>query len=379
MTIEFVSEIYYIAMIAVSAYFLFMSAINILDMQCNTSSPKLKSGPLVSVLIPARNEEKHIEQCLHSLLNQDYENYEILVIDDNSTDATYEILSRFAEQHPKIRVFQGKPLPSDWFGKPFALQQLSAHAQGEIFLFTDADTIHRPTSLSWAVTNLAETNSDFISGYVRQVLKTFGERITVPIMFFLTGFIIPMFLSKFVKSGYFSAAVGQYIVIRRNVFNATKGFEPYKKITSEDIYMARYIKTQGYKTEFLDMTEQVVCRMYEGYIAAIEGIGKNVYDFLGKRPPLLLLIALLIFLFFFLPFPMLIYALIDGYSFLPQLITVNSLFTLTWLVLFLGRRISWYNAFLWPLLYCNLFYMVLWSFYRTVSGRGFLWKGRIVN
>ncbi|MDR2313237.1 MAG: glycosyltransferase family 2 protein [Spirochaetaceae bacterium] len=379
MALYFIATVYYYGMIAVSVYFFIMAVVNILEMRKKTVPPGLKTGPLVSVLIPCRDEEENIERCLASLLDQSYETYEILVIDDNSTDNTLSIINRMAKKNQRLRVYRGKPLPPDWYGKPFALQQLSAYARGDIILCTDADTVHAPTSVSWAVTNLETNRCDFISGYVGQILKSLGERITVPVMFFLTGFIIPTFLNSLVKSGYFSAAVGQYIVIKKEVFTNIGGFTAFKKKTSEDVYMARHVKQQGYKTEFLDITGQVQCRMYRGYYSGLEGIGKNIYDFLGKKPAILIGIALLIFLFFALPFPLLIWGILFNSPFLSHLIAVHLLFTLTWLVLFIGRSIPWYNCLLWPAMYFNLLFMVLWSFYRTVSHKGFFWKGRVVN
>jgi chlorobactene glucosyltransferase len=356
-----------------------MAAFNVLDMRKNTLAPTMKSGLFVSVLVPARNEEQQIERCLNSLCSQDYNDYEILVLDDNSTDRTYEIISRFAETHPRVRAFRGEPLPDDWYGKPFALQQLARYAKGDALLFTDADTIHEPQSVSWAATNLQYSGADFISGYAGQVFKTFGERITVPVMFFLTGFVIPTVLNKYIKNGYFSAATGQYIVIRKSVFDKTGGFESCRKKTSEDIYLARRIKNEGYITEFLALSRHVYCRMYDGYKSAVQGISKNIYDFTGKNPPLLILIACAILLFFVLTFPVLVYALVIGSVFLPRLAAVSALTTITWLVIFNGRGIKAHYALLWPLIYANLFIMTLWSFYRTISRKGFLWKGRIVS
>ena len=225
---ELVLNIYFIAMIAVSVYFFLMASLNIIEMKLTTTKPGLTTGDMVSVLIPARNEESNIENCVKSLLNQTYENYEILVIDDNSADNTWQILERLAKENSRVRVFRGKPLPGDWYGKPYAIQQLHEHALGDILLFTDADTIHSPTSISWAVTNMEKTKADFISGYVGQVLLSFGEITTVPIMFLMTGFVIPMFLNRFIKLGYFSAAVGQYIVMKTKVFKDIGGYSNIK-------------------------------------------------------------------------------------------------------------------------------------------------------
>jgi chlorobactene glucosyltransferase len=344
-----------------------------------THGPEIFDGPLVSVLIPARNEENNIENCINSLRNQLYKNYEILVINDNSTDNTGNILDRMAAEDSRIRVYNSKPLPDDWYGKPFALHQLSAHANGEILLFIDADTIHYPASISWAVTNMQYLKADMVSGYIGQIFYKFGEVITVPLMFFLTGFTIPLFLNRFTKLSWFSAAIGQYIAIKRDVFKAIGGCEAFKKKTSEDIYMSRFVKYKGYSTRFLNITEYVKCRMYSGYRSAIEGIGKNIFDFMGKNTLLLFFLFIAVFFFLFFPFPLLIGCIITGSIWLKHIILVNILYTLTWLFMFLGQRLNWWYGFLWPLMFLNLLYMAFWSWFRTISGKGFLWKDRKVN
>jgi chlorobactene glucosyltransferase len=366
-------------MLAVSVYFFLMASFNIIEMKLNTVKPRLTEGNMVSVLVPARNEEKNIENCVNSLLNQTYQNYEILVIDDNSSDNTWRILEKLAKENSRVRVFRGKPLPEGWYGKPYALHQLHEQARGEILLFTDADTVHSPASISWSVTNMEKTKADFISGYVGQELRTFGEATTVPIMFFMTGFVIPMFLNRFIKLGYFSAAVGQYIVMKAKVFKDIGGYANIRNKTSEDVYLSRYVKDLGYKTEFLDMTNQVKCRMYNGYAASVQGIGKNIFDFLGKRTPLLMLIAVAVLIFFVLPFPVMFFLIAFKNPFMYHCIAVNVIFTATWLVMFLGRRINWLFTIFWPVMYVNLIVMILWSWFRTVSGKGFEWKGRVVQ
>ncbi|MDR0324236.1 MAG: glycosyltransferase, partial [Treponema sp.] len=289
------------------------------------------------------------------------------------------ILKRIACEDSRVRVFTGKPLPDGWYGKPFALHQLSAHAKGELLLFTDADTIHSPASLSWAVTNIQYLKVDMISGYIGQIFVKFGEIITVPLMFFITGFIIPLFINRFTKLSWFSAAIGQYIVIKNEVFKAIGGCEAFKKKTSEDIYMSRYVKRMGYSTRFLNITEHVKCRMYDGYHDAIEGIGKNIFDFLGKNTLVIFLMAAAVISFLFLPFPLLFISFIYGSPWIFHVLTVNILYTLTWIFMFLGQRLNWWYGFLWPLLFLNLLYMAFWSWFRTVSGRGFLWKDRKVS
>jgi chlorobactene glucosyltransferase len=344
-----------------------------------TMAPELLDGPLVSVLIPARNEEKNIERCINSLRNQHYTNFEILVLNDNSTDHTPEILNRLRASDKRLRVFNGLPLPDDWYGKPFALSQLAKEAKGDVLLFTDADTIHNPTSISWAVTNLEGIKADLISGYVGQIFLSFGEIITVPLMFFLTGFVIPLFFNRFTKMSCFSPAIGQYIAVRASAFRAINGCESFKKKTSEDIYMARMFKKHGFDTRFLNISEHVKCRMYKGYRAAVEGIGKNIFDFLGKNTLVLFLVAVAVFFFLFFPFLLLFFCIAYKSPWTFQILLVNCFYTLTWIFMFLGQRLNWWYAFLWPLMFLNLLYMASWSWFRTVSGRGFIWKDRVVS
>jgi chlorobactene glucosyltransferase len=366
-------------LVVVALYFFILSLANHYEMWRFTHGPEIFDGPLVSVMIPARNEEENIERCLTSLRDQLYKNYEILVINDNSTDSTGKILERIAAEDSRVRIFSGESLPYDWYGKPFAIQQLSAHAKGEILLLTDADTIHSPASISWAVTNLLLLKADMISGYIGQIFGTLGEILTVPLMFYMTGFIIPLFLNRFSKSHYFSAAIGQFIAIRHEVFKAIGGCQEFKKKTSEDIYMSRLVKKMGYSTRFLNITEHVHCRMYKGYRNAVEGIGKNIFDFLGKSTLVIFLMAIGVLFYLFFPFPLLIGCIINNSPWLLHILIINILYTLTWLFMFLGQRLNWMYGFLWPLLFINLLYMAIWSWFRTISGRGFLWKDRRVN
>jgi chlorobactene glucosyltransferase len=375
----FITQIYSVIVVALSGLFLLLAVFNIIEMRVNTKKPILTDGPMVSVLIPARNEEANIEQCVLNLMNQTYKNYEVLVIDDNSTDATYRILEKLSKQYDNLRIFKGQPLKKGWFGKPFALQQLSEKARGEILLLTDADTTHAPTSVSWAASNIEKLNVDMVSGYVGQELRTFGEKITVPLMFMLTGFILPLALNRLKKVSVFSSAIGQYIAIKKDVFLKCGAYEAIKGKTTEDIYLARHIKKEGYKTRFLDISNQVSCRMYEGYMKGVEGIGKNIFDFFGKNSFLLAFAFFGVFFFLFFPFPILLSLIYENHPCLNQMILANVLYFLTWFVILVDRKINWLIAFLWPLLFANLLFMAGRSWAKTVSGEGFVWKGRVVS
>ena len=232
---------YYAWIVALlSVYFLVFALTNAFWLWIYSKKPRIFQGPKVSVCIPARNEEKNIESCIRSFMAQSYENYEVLVLNDNSEDGTAGILSSLALEFPgKLRVFDGKPLEEGWTGKIFAMNQLIQYADGEYLLFSDADTIHGRDSIAFAVTNLTVHNADMLSGYIKERVVTFGERITIPLMFMLTGFVLPMFLNRITPFSFTSVAIGQYIMIKRRAFEDVGGYETMKNLISEDVFLAR--------------------------------------------------------------------------------------------------------------------------------------------
>jgi chlorobactene glucosyltransferase len=371
--------IYVYCLCALAVYCCLLCSLNILDSLRLTAPPEITGGALVSVCIPARNEEDNIGRCLEAFLHQTYQNYEILVLDDNSTDGTAAIVHAIAAQNPRVRYISGKALPADWYGKAFACQQLLEEAAGEVLLFTDADTFHKPSSVAWSASNIKLNNADFISGYLKQNIESFGELITVPLMFFLTGFFVPVFLNRRTRIAGFSPAIGQYIAVRRDTFLRVGGFEAVKKKTSEDIYLGRHFKKAGCTTMFLRTVGQAECRMYKGWRASRDGIGKNIFDFFGKRTIALFGVAIAVAVFLFGPFPFLLYTLWSGGAHLLQVVAANLLYTASWMILFRYYRINPLYGLIWPILYVNLFYMAFWSWFRTISGRGFVWKGRRVS
>jgi chlorobactene glucosyltransferase len=178
---------------------------------------------------------------------------------------------------------------------------------------------------------------------------------------------------------WFAAAIGQFIVVKRKVFDAIGGCKTFKKKTSEDIYMCRYIKSRGYSTRFLNVTEHVQCRMYKGYHAAIEGIGKNIFFFFFKSSAVMFFLLIAVFFFLFFPFPLLFFCMAQSSPWTLHIFAVVALYTMTWVFMFLGQRLNWWYGFLWPLFFLNLIYVAAWSWFRTISGRGFIWKDRVVG
>jgi len=154
----------------------------------------LKKKSLVSVLIPARNEYGNIKRCINSLLRQDYPNLEILVLDDNSTDGTTEIVSELSKKDKRIKLYHGKPLPEGWLGKSFACYQLSEYARGDYLVFVDADTLHFPNSISSSIACLLKYRVDALSVFAKQITVSIHERMAVPFASFMILGFLPLSL-----------------------------------------------------------------------------------------------------------------------------------------------------------------------------------------
>ena len=136
--------------------------------------------PKVSVLIPARNEARNIERCVTSLLAQDYPDFEVLVLDDESTDGTGRLVAAIAAGQPRLKLLDGRPLEPGWTGKNWACAQLAAEAESDLLFFTDADTHHHAKALRELVTALGGEKADLLGGFPRQEVETWGEQFIVP-------------------------------------------------------------------------------------------------------------------------------------------------------------------------------------------------------
>jgi chlorobactene glucosyltransferase len=362
-------------------YFLVLSLSNILWLRTSSHRPRITRGRMVSILVPARDEENHIAQCLDSLLDQTYTNYEIVVLDDQSTDRTWEILSAYARDNPgRVRAFKGKPLAeSGWFGKPHAMQQLSELARGEYLLFTDADTIHGRESVAWAVTNMEWHKADCVSGFVLQEMNTLGEQFIVPATYIMSAMVLPLWLIAALPAPGLSFAIGQVIMFRRHAFAAIGGYAAVADTISDDMAIARELKKAGFREVFLDIRRHVRCRMYDGYRASFNGVSKNIYDLARHRSIFFAAAVTLLVTFVVLPLALLPIQILTGNPAMQLTFLCVLTFLVAWALVLYDRGMRWWTPFLYPVLFVHLLYMAWWSFAHATNGQGVVWKGRVLR
>jgi len=234
-------------------------------------------APLVSILVPARNEERSIRDCLESLLAQDYPNFELIVIDDRSDDLTGAIVESIASHDARVRLVHGTPLPEGWVGKCWALDQGVKHARGEWLLFTDADTVHEPLATASAVYYARKRELGALSLLPHQVLKTLAERAFMPSIIwaiaFALGPIEDIHDASKVENALFN---GQYLIVRRDAYFGVGGHAAVKNEVAEDYELALAFKRDGrFPIALVGANGLVRTRMYRAASEIWDGFSKN--------------------------------------------------------------------------------------------------------
>jgi chlorobactene glucosyltransferase len=365
-----------------------------------TPAPPPADPPLVSVCVPARNEERNIRRCVEAILAQDYPNLEAIVVDDRSSDATSGILRQLVSislraaqgtrpasaQNDKLKVINGSDLSPGWAGKPHALYQAAAAARGEWLCFVDADTFLAPNAISSVYAKARETEADLFTAMTRQILGSFWEKVVMPLV--MTALSVG-FSPRKVNDPQRRDAIanGQFIFIKRVVYDAIGGHESVKDQIVEDKAISEQVKWSGYRLVVADGSHVVGTRMYTSLAEMWAGWTKNIYLGLRDRPSMLLLGAfgatLALIAALFLPiWPLLgILWYFNGGGWMGIGVVMKSL--LVWGALLYARAgvargmgISAWYAWTTPLGAGIFAAMMLVSAWKVLSGEGVSWKGR---
>ncbi len=263
------------------------------------SNPKLPRvikhyDVFVSILIPARNEEDDILKLLDSIKTQDYKNFEVIVLDDNSSDQTYARVAAFSAQNIQFRVERGNELPKGWLGKNYACYQLAALAKGKYLLFLDADETIKRGFINSLISRMEIGHLALISIFTNQVMKSMGEWLTVPLMHFILLNLLPLRLVKFSSNPAFSAASGQCMFFNAKNYKENQWHERVRNKVVEDVEIMKAVKLEKYNGEALLGNGLIYCRMYKNLNESLNGFSKNLLAGFGSNVIILLFYQLLV-------------------------------------------------------------------------------------
>jgi len=355
--------------------------------------PPLQDAPLISVCVPARNEERNIKRCAQALLAQTYPNFEIIILEDRSTDATAEVLKNLVKiwslRKVPLKVINGSDLPPGWAGKPHALTQAAAAACGEWLCFVDADTFVTPDALGAVYAKAIETKADLFTIMTRQIMLTFWERTVLPlVMLALSIGFSPRKVNDPNRKD--AIANGQFIFIKRNVYKAVGGHAAIKGSIVEDKDMAVLVKEKGYRLVVADGRKVASTRMYTSLSEMWEGWTKNIYLGLRDDRGLLLLGVFGAFLAFTAALLLPLWVVggvaltVAGMGPEGSVVLIEAVllwgYLLFWRVLASrGMDIPGWYALTVPVGAGIFAAMMLTSAWNVLSGKGVTWKGRLYS
>jgi chlorobactene glucosyltransferase len=337
--------------------------------------------PRVSLLVPARNEELNITECISSLLSQRYPDFEVIALDDHSGDGTLDALRRSAATSPgaKLRILEGRELPAGWHGKAWACQQLGEEATGELLLFTDADTRHRPDALARAVEAMNRSGADMLSLTPAQEMSSFWEKLIVPLVYHILFSYLPLSMVWKSRSPAFCYAIGQFILFRREAYDRIGGHRSVCNNIVEDVWLCKAVKRAGGAVIAFDGADSVSCRMYRGFSEIWRGFSKNLFAGLDNNIFALFALMVLVVLFYLAPYGFLFSAAVRGelsvLSFWMPALQILIALLIRMMIAIKYRQPVW-SALLHSLSQVMLLLIAINSFRLTIFGSGPEWKGR---
>jgi glycosyltransferase involved in cell wall biosynthesis len=249
----------------------------------------------VSVLIPARNEERVIAASIESLLASRGIEIEIIVLDDGSTDRTAEIVRTIATRDARVRLRSSAPLPRGWNGKQHACYALAQAARSSVLCFLDADVRLAPHALAEMSGFLSRTGSDLVSGFPRQEMETPLEWLLLPLIHFVLLSYLPLAAMRASPTPGFAVGCGQFLMVRREAYSKTGGHAEIRTTMHDGLMLPRLFRSHGLRTDIADLTHLATCRMYHSASQVWQGLSKNATEGMAAPARILPFTFLLLF------------------------------------------------------------------------------------
>jgi len=337
--------------------------------------------PPVSVLIPARNEENSIEAAVEAVLASRGVEFEIIVLDDGSTDRTASIVQAFTDEELPVRVEQAPPLPEGWNGKQHACWVLAERASYDVFCYLDADVRIGPEALYRMVSELnyaisGEPERAMVSGFPRQETETLLEWLLLPLIHFVLLGYLPLLAERRSRRAAFAAGCGQFMMVRREEYFASGGHGAIRTSMHDGLLLPQLFRRHGFRTSVFDLSKDAVCRMYRNAGEVWRGLAKNATEGIAA-PGRILVFTVLLFFGQVLPWMLLPMAVWrqDLHTFQLALLAL----ALGYLVRLISAglyRQSLRGALLHPIGILLLLILQWYALVRKVSGRPATWKQR---
>jgi len=332
----------------------------------------LQSYPKVSILIPARNEENNIKKVIESSLKQNYPSFEVIVLDDNSTDKTYEIARNYEATNSNFKIIKGDKLPDGWFGKNWACYQLANNASGETLIFTDADNFFENDAVIKTVSILKQYDLDMFSVFPQQITTTFWEKLIIPIIDLIVYSGLILKTSYYFPFSLFAAANGQWIAFKKSSYEELGGHSSVKNQIVEDVALARFFKKNKKKILVGAGTGVIYGKMYDNFKQIWSGLSKNLFGLTDFKTIPFFIILILMLLVCVVPY-FLLFTLLNYINIILFIIILNILWRVLLAINFKHNIL--YSTLLHPISILLITIIGINSFLKSKFGV-LSWKGR---
>lgn len=358
------------------ALIFFHGLINLLFVRDVSSAEIVEPGewPFITILAPARDEEQLIREAVASFCTQDYPRFEVIVVDDRSTDATPRILAELQQEYHHLKVLRGHEPPEGWLGKPNALQTGWKEAEGDWILMVDADVVYRPDVLRRGVAFTLHEGTAMGVLQPRTESKGMLESILMSGFNLFIFVITPLFLARHLRGKAFAAGSPAFNLIRRDVLEKAGGFACIRNAVVDDSAIGHYVKGKGHMLAVGYAGSMIKRRMYQGAAEAVRGFTKLLFPTIRKVPWLFPLHYAFGATLSLVPYVAFTRSLLQGTINVPASISLVLTHTL-FAMLTIRLRQPWYITF------CNPVREVVWWWifarsFIVYSRRGLVWRGR---
>ncbi|WP_255249807.1 glycosyltransferase [Bacillus sp. FJAT-45066] len=329
-----------------------------------------QNKPLISILIPMRNEERNVTNLIHYIKKLSYENYEVFLLDDRSTDNTRSLAIKAIDDDERFHLLDGVPLQEGWVGKVHACHQLSKQAKGKYLLFIDADVRLHPSSIEMTLPYFHSNNVKLVTGFPRFPVTSFLSKLLVPMQHFVVWTHLPAFIANLTIQPKATAAHGAFMMFEANGYTEIGGHSSVKNSLVEDVHIARKVKESGYFVKLINNTSFITCYMYDTNKEVWEGFLKNIYTGIGRSKIMVFFLSVYYTFVYILPFPIAIFN--EGW-----------LYTVPILFIFLQKAfIDWQTLqkkwlfILMPFSAIAFIIIMHASMWRSILKQDYMWKGR---
>jgi len=349
---------------------------------CRLARCDSKSQPFVSVLIPCRNEQEYIAECIDSFLSQKYRNLEILILDDHSEDHSAKILSDYESCYDNVAIIQGQKLPNGWTGKNWACHQLYMESKGEVLLYCDADTKMDRELIKDSVSVLEARALGFLTLFPQRNGGNLFDRWILSFTSWVIASWIPLWLAYRTRIGVLAVGFGQFLMLRRSAYEAIGGYEKLRANSLDDFEIARRIQSAGIDWRVHSGVGRLTTASYRSTKDAVEGYGKSIFPALGGNGLTLSVAWLFLANLTWTPVVVLISESMHWITLTKDQLQLASLcvaaILVSWTLSAVKLKISTVTILLYPIAITSILYTAVISYINIRCGT-MLWKDRVIR